>query len=151
MTEPTRSTGTDATTPDDDLPAFGAPWQARAFALAVTVTDEEDLRWDAFQSQLVAEIEANDRSDAEPRPLTANDAETEARYYQLWLGALERLLVEDGLLDPGELDDRIAAFETGDRSAHEFVRGDPHAHTDRLPDGHADGSTHSHADHDHPD
>lgn len=125
----------------DDGPTFEAPWQARAFALAVAVTDEDDLPWDAFQSRLAAEV---DRDDG---PGPTGDAGTdgpEAAYYRQWLAALERLLVERTALDPGELTDRVAAFERGDRSAHEFVRGDPHGHADRLPEGHAEGSDHDH-------
>jgi len=122
--------------PGEDAPTFDAPWQARAFAVAVALTDEDDLPWDAFQSRLVAEIDAGDADGDDPNEV----------YYRQWLGALERLLVEEGLLEPGELAERAAAFEAGDRSAHEFVAGDPHAHADRLPEGHAEGSHHDHGD-----
>lgn len=134
----------DLALPDlDSEPTFEAPWQARAFALAVAVTDGFDLEWEAFQSRLVAEIDADAVDAADP----------EEGYYRQWLAALERLLVEDGYLDPGELTERVAAFEAGDRTAHEFVAGDPHGHADRLPEGHAEGSHHDHgagSDHDHP-
>ena len=120
--------------PGDDAPTFEAPWQARAFALAVALTDERDEEtpaWDEFQSRLVEEVDV-DRDGDDP----------EAVYYRQWLSALERLLVERDVLDPGELIGRIDAFEDGDRDAHEFVEGDPHAHTDRLPEDHAEGDHH---------
>ena len=122
--------------PGSDTPTFDAPWQARAFALAVALTDEhghETLTWQAFQGRLVEEVSTD-----------WNDDEPEAVYYRRWLSALERVLVEQEILDPGELADRVAAFENGDRDGHEFVEGDPHAHADRLPEGHADGSHHDH-------
>jgi nitrile hydratase accessory protein len=124
----------------EDAPTFEAPWQARAFALAVALTDEDDdaLPWDEFQRRPVEEIDAGD------------GGADEKTYYRRWLAALERLLVERDRLDPGELTDRVAEFEAGDRSGHEFVEGDPRAHADRLPKGHAEGSGHSHEhDHDH--
>ena len=37
---------------------FSAPWEARAFALAVAVVDRLDLPWDAFRSRLIDEIAA---------------------------------------------------------------------------------------------
>lgn len=127
--------------PGDDAPTFEAPWQARAFALAVALTDEreaETLTWEEFQSRLVAEVDA-DHEDGDP----------ETVYYRQWLAALERLLVERDVLDPGELAARIDAFEAGDRNAHEFVEGDPHAHADHLPEGRAEGSHHDHGDASH--
>ncbi|MFB6124287.1 MAG: nitrile hydratase accessory protein [Haloferacaceae archaeon] len=130
----------DALPPDprEDAPTFDAPWQARAFALAVAFTDEDDLPWDEFQTRLVDEVDADRESGAD-----ADDV-----YYRQWLAALERLLVDRDLLDPGELTARVGEFEAGDRSAHEFVDGDPHGHADGLPEGHAAGSAHDHA-HDH--
>ena len=131
--------------PGDDAPTFEAPWQARAFALAVALTDEreaETLAWEEFQSRLVAEVDAGREGESERGDREDGDSETV--YYRQWLAALERLLVERDVLDPGELAARIDAFEVGDRNAHEFVEGDPHAHADHLPEGHAEGSHHDH-------
>lgn len=122
--------------PGDDAPTFDAPWQARAFALAVALTDEhadETLTWQEFQTRLVEEVSA-DRENGEP----------EAVYYRQWLTALERSLVEREILDYGDLAARVAAFENGDRDGHEFVEGDPHAHADRLPDGPTERNHHDH-------
>ena len=174
--------------PDD--PTFSAPWQARAFAIAVALTDDDaQFEWAEFQRELVAEIEradatgdvaedaaedvagdaaedvaedaaedvaedvagdaaggaASDAGDAFDSETTATDE----AYYERWLAGLERLLTDRGLVDPDAFAERAAAFAAGDRDAHEFVTGDPRAHTDRLPDGHAEGGhghEHGHAD-----
>lgn len=129
---------------------FSEPWQARAFALAVSVTDETGDGvgdWSSFQARLVAEIEAAESpaelASREEPPELDGDEET---YYSQWLAALEELLVASGI-DAEALRERALEFERGDRDAHEFVEGDPHEHADDLPDGHADGS-HGHS-HDH--
>ncbi len=137
----------------DEQPTFAAPWQARVFALAVALTDEtdRDRTWAAFRGELVAEIEAADRLDpsavSDPAILPTDDDQTETAYYRAWLAALERFLSDRGVIDAETFADRAAAFAAGDRDAHEFVTGDPRAHADRLPDGHADGGHH----HDHAD
>lgn len=132
---------------------FSEPWQARAFALAVSVTDEDGEgvgEWADFQERLVAEIEAADSPAAlvdrdEPPELEGDEGE----YYGQWLAALENLLTSSGV-DAEALRERALEFERGDRDAHEFVEGDPHEHAKDLPEGHADGSHgHGHGDHNH--
>jgi nitrile hydratase alpha subunit/nitrile hydratase accessory protein len=112
-----------------DRPTFEAPWQARAFAVAVALT--EDRPWETFQHRLAEEV---------GRDEDADHADPESAYYEQWLRALERFVVEEGLLDPATVEARTVEFDAGDRNAHEFVDGDPH--------GHVDGGDHGH-DHDH--
>ena len=122
----------------DDEPAFEEPWQARAFAVAVQLTErgEGDLPWESFQQRLVEEVEA-DGEDVEA---------TEGVYYEQWLRALERLLVEEGFVDEEELAERAGEFEAGDRDASEFVIGE-HGHDHEHPHDH--GHSHEHHDHAH--
>ena len=61
---------------------FDAPWQGRAFAMAIGVVDALGLGWDEFRKRLVAEIDA-----APDRP-----------YYGSWLAAVERLVADHGIL-----------------------------------------------------
>lgn len=119
----------------EDEPTFDAPWQARAFALAVALTDRNEYEWTDFQRRLVEEIEAA----GETEEFREGD---ESIYYGQWLDALERLLIEDGILDPGDLAERASEFAAGDRDASEFVTGDPHGHADHDHHGH-------HHDHEH--
>lgn len=128
---------------DEGAPAFHAPWQARAFAIAVALSEDGTYDWGAFQERLAAEV---DRTDGPARP--ANETISEAVYYRQWLAALERLLVDDGVLDPGELTDRTHEFAVGDRDASEWVEGD-HGH-DREDHEHAGhGHEHGHEGHEH--
>lgn len=104
----------------DEEPTFEEPWQARAFAIAVSLTDrgDGDLPWGDFQTRLVEEIEADDRTGT-----------SEEIYYEQWLSALERLLVEHGIIESGDLTARAMEFDRGERDASEFVIGDrDHAH-----------------------
>ena len=103
---------------DEDGPTFEEPWQARAFGIAVALYDDgAGFEWPAFQERLIEEVQREDPS--------ATDAEAlEGVYYEQWLAALERLLVEDGVIDPGELEGRAAEFAAGERTAEEFVGGE---------------------------
>src|SRR4249920_1160746 len=68
-------------------PVFAEPWEGRAFALAVETVERLGLRWDAFRERLVAAIaEAPDRA-----------------YYESWLAALERLVLEQHAAEPDDL------------------------------------------------
>jgi len=101
----------------DDSPVFEAPWQARAFALAVGLTREGQLDWSAFRTHLVDRVGA-----ADPTGTTEDD------YYTEWIEALEGLLVEQGIVDRETLAERAEAFASGQRDASEFVVGADHAH-----------------------
>jgi nitrile hydratase accessory protein len=57
---------------------FGAPWEGRAFAMAVALVQERGVPWDSFRTRLVAAID-----EAPDRP-----------YYESWLVALERLAAD---------------------------------------------------------
>jgi len=139
-TDELEAAGTPVPRANDSGPTFAEPWMARSFALAVALTDEDEpgRAWDDFQRELVAALEAT------PGAEDGSDAD----YYGAWLAALERFLTERGLVDEAALAARATAFAEGERNAHEFVEGDPHAHADRLPEGHADGAHHHH-DHGH--
>lgn len=133
---------------DIDEPTFEAPWQARAFAIAVVLSDHQEgvYPWKDFQEALVNEIqsssdiEENLGSDGTPKRMI-NSSETE--YYEQWLRALERIAFDEGLVDVDEVRWRIQEFAEGDRDASEFIEGE-HEHT------HPHSGSHAHPhDHDH--
>jgi nitrile hydratase accessory protein len=61
---------------------FDAPWEGRAFAVAVAAVDRLGLDWEEFRGHLISAIEADP-----DRP-----------YYESWLAALEALLADGGVL-----------------------------------------------------
>ena len=79
--------------------------------------DGEGFEWSSFQRRLIEEVQAE-------RPEASDSEALEGVYYEQWLAALERLLVDDGVIDPGELEDRASEFAAGDRTAEEFVDGE---------------------------
>jgi nitrile hydratase accessory protein len=100
-------------------PVFRAPWQARAFAVAVALSEAGAYEWSTFQERLAAEIE---RSEG---PAVPADGETsEETYYRQWIAALERLLLADGVLADDELTERVREFDAGERDASEWVAGE---------------------------
>jgi nitrile hydratase accessory protein len=72
---------------------FEAPWQGRAFAMALAVTERLGVPWTEFQQRLIARIAA--------RP--------DAPYWECWLEALERLVIEHGIASR----DDLARLRTG--------------------------------------
>jgi nitrile hydratase accessory protein len=68
--------------------AFEAPWQGRAFGMALTVVDRLGLPWAEFQRRLIDAIGAH----------------PDAPYWDCWLAALERLVVDHRLLSGEELE-----------------------------------------------
>ena len=119
--------------PGEDDVAFDAPWQARAFALTVALRRTGEFPWDAFQTRLVEELEAS----ADTADVSTDATGAEAAYYEAWLAAFERLLLEEGVLDDEALAERAAAFASGERDASEFVVGDHgHAHDHAHEHGH---------------
>ena len=67
---------------------FEAPWQGRVFGMALAVVERLGVQWTEFQRRLIAEIAAH----------------PDAPYYDAWLAALERLVVQHGLATADELE-----------------------------------------------
>src|SRR5882724_9308333 len=68
-------------------PVFAEPWEARAFALALETVERLGLPWDAFRERLIAAI-----AEDSDRP-----------YYESWLAALERLVLDHHAASPEDL------------------------------------------------
>jgi nitrile hydratase accessory protein len=82
---------------------FEAPWEGRAFGMAVVLSDQHVYQWDEFRSHLVDEI------------TTAEASNSASTYYERWLAALEALLTARGVLTRAELDVRAAEYLSGAR------------------------------------
>jgi nitrile hydratase accessory protein len=79
---------------DGDGPVFREPWEAQAFALTVALHERGMFSWSEWAAALAAQIE---------RARAAGDQDTGETSYRHWLAALERLLTERGVTDPGTL------------------------------------------------
>jgi nitrile hydratase accessory protein len=89
---------------------FEAPWEGRAFGIAVALSDQGLYEWDEFRALLIDEI------------AQAEAGEISSSYYERWLAALERVLLARGLLGTPELDERTTEYVAGERD------DDDHAH-----------------------
>jgi nitrile hydratase accessory protein len=86
---------------DASGPVFGEPWQAQAFALAVKLSEQGHFTWKEWAAALADELKAA-ADHGEPDDGT--------RYYEHWLAALERLVVDKGLTDREAMRERKAAW-----------------------------------------
>ena len=82
---------------------FAAPWEGRAFGMAVALHEQQLYPWDEFRERLIAAISA------------ADQREDQSGYYARWLAAFESLLAEKGIVTRDELDERTFEFEFGER------------------------------------
>jgi nitrile hydratase accessory protein len=103
MTDDNATKAADFVRVDPSLPrrngelVFAIPSEGRAFGLALALHEREQYEWPEFQGRLIKAIAA-----AENDP-----------YYEQWLAALERLVVDQGLVRADEVD----------RLADEFLEG----------------------------
>ena len=81
---------------------FAAPWEGRAFGIAVALNEGGAYEWGEFQGRLAEEIASAPRD------------EDVSLYYERWLASLERLLLDQGMVTREDLDARTAAYESGE-------------------------------------
>ena len=79
---------------DQGGPVFAEPWQASAFALAVSLSRQGHFTWKEWAEALAEELKA---SSARGEP------DDGSHYYHCWLAALERLVVKKRLSDRAAL------------------------------------------------
>lgn len=97
--------------------AFEEPWQIRALALAVAAHDQGRFPWPDFQARLIAAIQDWEETPAKER--------SDWEYYRHWVRALETLVTDAGLAEPGEIERRAAdEIKAGEhRRAHSHGSG----------------------------
>ena len=99
--------------PSVDDPVFREPWEAHAFALALTLHERGLFTWPEWADALGAEIAA-----AQAR----GDADLGDTYYRHWLGALETLVAAKGASTAAEL---ARTRDAWDRAADRTPHGQP--------------------------
>ena len=96
---------------DDDGPVFREPWEAQAFAIALSLHERGLFTWNEWAATLADEIK---------RAQASGDPDTGETYYRHWLATLERLIAAKG----------VASLET----QHRYRDAWDHA-ADRTPHG----------------
>ena len=80
---------------------FAEPWQAQAFALAVTLAERGHFTWPEWAATLADELRA---------AAARGEPDDGTRYYEHGLAALERMVTAKGLADPIALQTRKDAW-----------------------------------------
>ena len=75
---------------NDEGPVFREPWEAQAFALALSLQERGVFTWTEWAATLGDEIK---------KAQAAGDPDTGETYYHHWLATLERVVSENGLSD----------------------------------------------------
>ena len=79
---------------NDDGPVFGEPWQAAAFALAVSLSQQGHFSWKEWAAALAQELRVS---------AARGEPDDGSHYYHCWLATLERLIVAKGISRSEEL------------------------------------------------
>lgn len=79
-------------------PIFQALWEARAFGIAVVLSEKEVYTWRDFSQGLAAQI-----AHAEQHGMDSS-------YYERWYAALEQLVTSRGLIAQEDIDQRAAEY-----------------------------------------
>jgi nitrile hydratase accessory protein len=96
---------------DDDGPVFREPWEAQAFAMALSLHERRLFTWKEWAAALADEIKIAQKN---------GDPDTGTTYYRHWLATLEKLVAAKG----------VATLET----QHRYRDAWDHA-ADRTPHG----------------
>src|ERR1700733_16332030 len=92
---------------------FREPWEAQAFALALSLNERGLFTWSEWADTLGEEIK---------KAQAAGDPDTGETYYHHWLAALERLVAGKGVTTP----DALARYhDAWDRAADRTPHGQP--------------------------
>lgn len=75
---------------NDEGPVFREPWEAQAFALALSLQEHGVFTWKEWAATLGEEIK---------KAQAAGDPDTGETYYHHWLATLERIVAAKGLSD----------------------------------------------------
>lgn len=98
---------------DAEGPVFREPWEAHAFALAVSLHGKGLFTWPQWAETLSAEIR---------RAQAAGDPDTGETYYVHWLKALETLVIARGVTTESLIDQTTEAWH---RAAEATPHGQP--------------------------
>ena len=98
---------------DANGPVFRAPWEAHAFAMALSLHEKGLFAWTEWSAMLGEEIK---------KAQAAGDPDTGETYYHHWLATLERMVAEKGVTSAQLLAQHYRAWE---RAMHRTPHGKP--------------------------
>jgi nitrile hydratase accessory protein len=93
------SSGPAAPPRDNGELVFAAPWESRAFGVALALHDAGRIDWEDFRQALIAEISEWEATHPSGRGWS---------YYECWLRSLERVVSGRGLVGADDLRARAA-------------------------------------------
>ncbi len=82
---------------------FGAEWERKAFGVALALSKTGHFDWEDFRQNLIAVV-------AEWECAHALDDQSWS-YYEMWQSALERVLLEGGLVKAEELEQHASSVD----------------------------------------
>ena len=95
---------------DNDGPVFREPWEAQAFAMALSLYDRVLFTWKEWAAALSDEIRIAQAS---------GDPDTGTTYYRHWLATLEKMVAQKGVATLETLDRYRNAWDhAADRTPH---------------------------------
>ncbi len=98
---------------DKEGPVFREPWEAQAFAMAVTLHERGYFTWKEWAGRLAGEI---------ARARERGESDDGTKYYLHWLTALEKIVADKGLVLTDELARRKVEW---DEAARATPHGEP--------------------------
>ncbi len=98
---------------------FQAPWESRAFGVAIALQDAGVIDFETFRVRLIAEIAAHE----DEHRGSADGVD----YYERWLDALQHVLVEQTILSEAEIGVRSADIAHAWAHDHDHAHDHPHA------------------------
>ena len=98
---------------EDGAPVFREPWEAQAFAMALSLHERGLFTWPEWAAMLADEIK---------RAQAAGDPDRGDTYYHHWLATLERMVATKGIAGA----DMLARYhDAWDRAADRTPHGTP--------------------------
>jgi len=89
----------------DEASVFSAPWEARAFAIALGLSQAGLFTWDEFRVRLIAQVGASHRV------WERDGTNRQGEYYEHFLRALEAVVTEKGIATHSELMIKISELQ----------------------------------------
>src|SRR5437879_10488987 len=93
---------------DEAGPTFAAPWEAQAFAMALSLHQRGTFTWREWSRALARELAA---------AAARGDPDDGTHYYEHWLAALERLVAEQKVVAHDEREPRRGGGDAAARRA----------------------------------